>query len=303
LPHVLPHAEGKRRIVVAGGGVAGMEAARAAAERGHEVVLYEASDRLGGQVNLAARAVWRENLSGITRWLAQQVEKKGIEVQLGTKATAENVAADNPDLVVVATGGRPNKGWFDGGDLAVSSWDILSGAVEPGENVLLHDDNGQHQGVSVAQFLAQRGAQVELATPDRMVAEEMGSTNFSVHLAEMYRLGIVMSPNLRLIGVRRQGNQLVARLRNEFSRAEEERQVDQVVAEHGTLPVDDLYFALRPHSSNLGEVDLDALIAGRPQAIVNNAEGAFQLFRIGDCVAGRNIHAALYDARRLMRDV
>jgi NADPH-dependent 2,4-dienoyl-CoA reductase/sulfur reductase-like enzyme len=303
LPHVLPRAPARRRIVVAGGGVAGMEAARAAAERGHDVVLYEQAERLGGQVNLAARAGWRENLSGITRWLAQQVEKMGIDVRLGKAATPEAIVADRPDMVVVATGGRPNKGRFEGDDLAVSSWDVLTGAVEPGENVLLHDDNGQHQGVSVAQFLAQRGAQVELATPDRMVAEEMGSTNFSVHLSEMYRHGIVMSPNLRLVGVRRQGNKLVARLRNEFSREEEERLIDQVVAEHGTLPVDDLYFALKPQSSNLGEVDLDALIAGHPQAIVNNPDGGLQLFRIGDCVAGRNIHAALYDARRLMRDV
>ena len=302
LPHVLPRAQGKRRIVVAGGGVAGMEAARAAAERGHDVVLYEKADRLGGQVNLAARAVWRENLSGITRWLAQQVEKKSIEVRLNTAATREAVEADEPDLVVVATGGRPNKGLFGGNDLAVSAWDVLSGAVEPGENVLLHDDNGQHQGPSVAQFMATRGSQVELATPDRMVAEEMGSTNFSVHLAEMYRLGIVMSPNLRLTGIRRDGNKLRATLRNPFSLQDEERLVDQVVGEHGTLPVDDLYFALKPHSSNLGEVDLDALIEGRAQAIINNPDGRFQLFRIGDCVAGRNIHAALYDARRLMRD-
>ena len=303
LPHVLPRAGAKRRVVVAGGGVAGMEAARAAAERGHDVVLYEAADRLGGQVNLAARAGWRENLSGITRWLAQQVEKKGVDLRLGTVATLELIEAEGPDMVVVATGGRPNKGWFEGGELAVSSWDVLSGAVETGENVLLHDDNGQHQGPSVAQFMATRGAQVELATPDRMAAEEMGSTNFSVHLAEMYRLGIVMSPNLRLIGIRRQGNKLIARLRNEFSRAEEERLIDQVVAEHGTLPVDELYFALKPKSSNLGEVDLDVLIEGRAQTIVNNQAGCFQLFRIGDCVAGRNIHAALYDARRLMRDV
>ena len=71
--------------------------------------------------------------------------------------------------------------------------------------------------------------------------------------------------------------------------------VDQVVVEHGTLPADDLYFELKPASSNLGEIDLDALLAGRPQGKVNDPDGAFQLFRVGDAVASRNIHAAIYD--------
>jgi hypothetical protein len=76
-----------------------------------------------------------------------------------------------------------------------------------------------------------------------------------------------------------------------------------VVIERGTLPVDDLYLALKPHSRNDGEVDLEALFAGRPQAIATNADGRFQLFRIGDAVASRNIHAAIYDALRLCKDL
>jgi N-methyl-L-proline demethylase len=78
--------------------------------------------------------------------------------------------------------------------------------------------------------------------------------------------------------------------------------VDQVVVEHGTLPVDELYFNLKPGSSNLGEVDLDTLIVGRPQTLVNNPDGAYQLFRVGDAVASRNIHAAIYDSLRLCKD-
>ena len=72
---------------------------------------------------------------------------------------------------------------------------------------------------------------------------------------------------------------------------------------HGTVPMDELYFDLRPLSSNLGAVDQDALIEGRPQAIATNPEGAFQLFRIGDAVSARNTHAAIYDALRLMKDL
>ncbi|MCP4421042.1 MAG: N-methylproline demethylase, partial [Chloroflexi bacterium] len=82
-----------------------------------------------------------------------------------------------------------------------------------------------------------------------------------------------------------------------------ERTVDQVVIEHGTLPVDDLYFDLKVGSSNLGEVDLDALIAGKPQTLLNNPSGTYQLFRVGDAVASRNIHAAIYDSLRLCKDI
>jgi NADPH-dependent 2,4-dienoyl-CoA reductase/sulfur reductase-like enzyme len=81
------------------------------------------------------------------------------------------------------------------------------------------------------------------------------------------------------------------------------RTVDQVVADHGTRPNADLYFDLKAGSSNLGEVDYDALINGRPQEIVNNSDGTYRLFRIGDAVTSRDIHAAIYDALRLMKDV
>jgi hypothetical protein len=103
--------------------------------------------------------------------------------------------------------------------------------------------------------------------------------------------------------VAREGNKLVAVLSNEYTQAEEERVVDQVVAEHGTLPREDLYFALKPHSTNLGEVDLRALTENRPQAIATNPQGQFRLYRVGDAVASRNIHAAIYDSLRLCKDI
>ncbi len=82
-----------------------------------------------------------------------------------------------------------------------------------------------------------------------------------------------------------------------------QRTVDQVVVEHGTLPVAELYFRLKSGSSNQGEVDLEALLAGKSQTLVHNPEGAYQLFRVGDAVAGRNIHAAIYDSLRLCKDL
>jgi 2,4-dienoyl-CoA reductase-like NADH-dependent reductase (Old Yellow Enzyme family) len=302
LPHVITKADRRRRVVVVGAGPAGLEAARVSAERGHQVVLFERAERTGGQVNIAAKAGWREALSGITRWLDGQVRRLGVDLRLETEATREAVLAERPELVVVATGGRANKGWFEGSELAVSSWDILTGAVEPAENVLLFDDAADHQGLSCAEVMARRGSLVELVSPDRMLGEEIGSTNFSVHLRELYKHGVILTPDQRLHQVYREGNRFVAVLKNEYTYEEEERVVDQVVAEHGTLPVDDLYFALKPLSRNLGELDLQALVDGRPQEVANNPEGSFHLFRVGDAVASRNIHAAIYDSLRLCKE-
>jgi hypothetical protein len=99
--------------------------------------------------------------------------------------------------------------------------------------------------------------------------------------------------------VRRDGNKLAAILYNEYADTKEERRYDQIVVEHGTLPVDDLYFALKPGSKNLGELDHAAFIDGRPQTIETNPAGRYRLYRIGDAVQSRNIHAAIYDALRL----
>ena len=122
---------------------------------------------------------------------------------------------------------------------------------------------------------------------------------------ELEVLGAVaaQTPNLRLAQLYAEGNAIVAVLRNEFTGAEEERAVDQVVYELGIEPRDELYHALKPHSRNLGEVDYDALIEDQPQALDGNPEGRLQLFRVGDAVMGRNVHAAMYDSARLLKDL
>jgi NADPH-dependent 2,4-dienoyl-CoA reductase/sulfur reductase-like enzyme len=211
--------------------------------------------------------------------------------------------AESPDIVIVATGGRPNLTMVAGGaELGVSTWDILSGRVAPGENVLIYDSQSQHQGPSTAEFLAKRGSLVEIVTYDRMVAEEMGAANFAVHYRELYKAGVIMTPNHEVTQVYREGNKLVAVLKNDYTGQEEERVIDQLVIEHGTLPVDELYFALKPRARNRGQMDLRAIVEGKPQTIETNPDGRFQLFRVGDAVASRNIHAAIYDSLRLCKD-
>jgi dimethylglycine catabolism A len=304
MPHIIARSAGPlRKIVVAGAGPAGLEAARVSAERGHKVVLFEKEGRAGGQINIAAGAGWREALSGIPRWLDGQVRKLGVDYRLGQEATFEKVTGEGPEIVIVATGGRPNLSLVKGGpELGVSGWDILTGRIEPGENVLVYDAQSGHQGPSTAEFLAKRGSLVEIVTYDPSLGQEMGSPNWAVHLRELYKAGVVITPNHRVVEVYREGNKLVAVLQNEYSDQEEERVVDQLVIEHGTLPVDELYFALKPHATNRGQTDLKALVEGRPQSIRANPDGRFQLFRVGDAVASRNIHAAIYDSLRLCKD-
>lgn len=304
MPHIIPKAQSSRKVVIVGAGPAGLEAARVCAERGHQVILFEAHDQPGGQVQLAAQVRRRMEILSITEWLFQQVERLAVKIHLGRYVEAKAVLAENPEIVILATGGEPNLTFLQAGaDLVVSTWDILGRNVQPAAEVLLFDDHSQNQGLSCAEFIAEKGSKLELVSPDRMIGQEVGGTIYPGYFKAFYDYGVTMTLNHRLTAVARQGNKLVASLYNEYSKATLERVVDQVVVEHGTLPVDELYWELKPHSSNQGEVDLDALIAGNPQTLNLNPEGTYQLFRVGDAVASRNIHAALYDSLRLCKDL
>jgi 2,4-dienoyl-CoA reductase-like NADH-dependent reductase (Old Yellow Enzyme family) len=301
MPHVVPRAEVSRKVVVVGGGPGGLEAARVCAERGHSVVLFEKNAAAGGQINLAAKAGWREALSGIPRWLIGQTRKLGVDMRLGVSASETDILAEKPDVVIVATGGAPSRGHAKGSALAVTTSDVLAGAVEPSGSVLLFDEMGQHNAASVAEQLARRGCLVEFATADRLPSQEVGVTNQPIHYRELYKLGVVFSPNLDLVEIYREGNRLVAALRNTFTDAEEERVVDYVVVDYGTLPVDEVYGALKARSVNAGQIDLAAVVRGEAQPF--DLSKGFALYRVGDALAGRNIHAALYDALRLCKDI
>ena len=287
--------------MVVGAGPAGLEAARVLGERGHEVVVLEAADVPGGQVRLAAAAARRRDLVGIVEWRVSEAKHSGVEFRYGVLADAATVLAERPDVVVVATGGLPDTSFLDEGEqLVTDTWDVMSGAAHPQGRVLVYDDNGAEPALDAAELLAVRGAAVELVTPERTVGPDVGSMNSPAYLQAFAEHDVTLTLARRLTAVRRaDGGGLVAVLRSDYTDRVVERTVDHVVVEHGTLPNDELYLDLVPHSTNGGAVDHPALLAVRPQPTGSHADGGFQLFRIGDAVASRNIHAAVYDALRL----
>lgn len=301
MPHHVPSATGPARTaVVIGGGPAGLEAARVLGERGHRVIVFEAADAPGGQIRLAASSPRRRDLISIVEWRLAECKLLDVDIRTNAYAEADEVLAENPDIVVVATGGLPNTEFLtEGAQLVTDAWDVLCGAVRPAGDVLFYDDNGGHPGMDAAEVLARSGVRVEFVTPERTLAPDVGGVNYPGYFKVFAEHDVRVTLNERVTGVRRKDGRLEVDLYNEYAHATRQRLVDQVVVEHGTLPQDDLYFSLVPGSSNLGEVDQQALLDLRPQDVVRNTEGSYQLFRIGDAVASRNIHAAVYDAFRL----
>ncbi|MBN9135337.1 MAG: FAD-dependent oxidoreductase, partial [Phyllobacterium sp.] len=300
MPHAIAKAATSRNVVVVGAGPAGLEAARVAAEGGHSVTVLEASDHAGGQVRLAAQNPRRKEMIGIVDWRLEELQRLGVSLRYNVWAESGDVLGLSPDVVVIATGGLPqNPPLAAGDDLVTSSWDILAGAVKPGETVLLYDDNGGHQGMSAAEMIARAGSKLELVSPERFFAPEMGGMNHVPYMRAFHEHGVRVTINTRLMSVARNGNQLVATLGSDFDPDyHEERLVDQVVVEHGTLPIDDLYRELKPLSRNGGAVDYGNLVNGGAIFPQRLAEGQFDLLRIGDAVHARNIHAAIYDGLR-----
>ena len=302
VPHYAPRALEPKRVVVVGGGPAGLEAARTAAERGHKVTLFEAGAKFGGQVRLAARASMRHSeLAGMVEWLEAEARALGATLHANSFVSETEVLELSPDLVVLATGGVPaTPPMEEGAELVVSTWDVVAGAVHPRGPVLVYDEHGGEQALAAVEYLLDHGAQIEFVTSGRMPGFDTGVVLYPEYLRAMYEHNVPVTTDHVLRQVIRRDGGLDVVLTNIFTDAVLVRQVSCVVAEAGTKPVLDLYEALKPRSRNNGQTDLDALAALRPQRHGGVTGEGFALHRVGDAVASRNVHAAVYDARRLI---
>jgi len=299
LPHQVKRAPGPKSVAVVGGGPAGLEAARTLRERGHDVVLFEANPSLGGQIALAAKSPRRRDLIGIVDWRIDECKRLGVHLERNHFVEAAELAGADFHTIVIATGGLPNIAVAEGSHLAIDSWDVMSGAAKPRGDVLVYDDHGGHQALDAIEMLAPAAASVELVTPERTISPDVGALTMAGYLQMMAEHDVTMTPAHRLARIERATGRLRATFVVDGARRAIERCVDTIVIEHGTLPVTDLYDALVDASVNRGEINTKELLALSPQSSIHNSDGRFRIYRVGDAVSSRNIHAAILDSFRL----
>lgn len=306
LPHVIRPGDGPQKtICIVGAGPAGLEAARVGALRGHTVVLFEASNAAGGQLRVAAKATWRKDLVGIVDWYVSELTRLSVDVRYNIFAGVEEILSVEPDVVIIATGGVPDTDFVPGGEHALSVWDALDGAKLSGD-ILVYDDHGQHQAVSCADHLSEQAdVSLELVTPDRHAAADMGGVNYPEYMRRFHEKGVTITPDYRLSSIERQGNRLTLEFESEYTGSRISRTADHAIVEHGTLPADELFHELAQTSINDGQMDYQLLIDGMSQktAVKGEVESGFLLYRVGDAIACRNVHAAILDSLRLVKDL
>jgi len=272
----------RKKVVVAGGGAAGLEAARVAALRGHEVVLLEQGSELGGQVLIAGKAPLRPGYAEAAHWLARQVRTAGVTVRLGTAATVDTVLAERPDAVIVATGAAPRRPELPGIDLpgVATVEDVLLGTVVGGARCVVVDATGRIQAGLAADFLARQGREVTVVTPYHTVCDNTEPSTKEPLLERLYRGNVAMVPDTSLTGIERDdvAGALTVRLKNDYSgRPGAIERVDTVVLAYGGRAVDGLYRALK------GSVP--------------------QLLLVGDAMAPRLLHDAVLEGTRAARQI
>jgi 2,4-dienoyl-CoA reductase (NADPH2) len=262
-----------RKVVVVGGGPAGLQAASTAAARGHDVVLFESSDQLGGQARIAASVPSRAEFGDIVRNLVHACRRAGVDMRLGCSANVDTVMAERPDVVVVATGAEPARPYWAPGDAdtIVDVRDVLEDRVRPDGHVVVVDELGFHQATSVAELLADRGCTVEVVTPGMVVGQDLGVTldleHWNVRAAAK---GIAQRTDLVPMGWSPGTLSLLHHPTGENI----ETRCDWVVLAVPQHPVEWLYHELR---DSVG----------------------VEVHRIGDCVAPRRAHAAVIEGERV----
>lgn len=275
VPLPMPARRG-RRVVVVGGGPAGLQAAATAAERGHQVTLLERQQATGGQVSVAASVPSRAEFLDVVRNSLAECGRHGVDVRTGVTATAEVIRELNPEVVVLATGARPQPPYWAGGlERVVDVRDVLVGRAAPEGEVVVIDDLGFHQATSVAELLADRGCSVRISTSGMVVGQDLGVTldmeTFTVRAAEK---GITQTTDEVVLGAEEDAGGVRLQVLTHTTGSTSEVRCDWVVCATHQAPEDALW-----------------------QELSGSAE--FEVHRVGDCVAPRRAHAAVVEGHRV----
>jgi 2,4-dienoyl-CoA reductase-like NADH-dependent reductase (Old Yellow Enzyme family) len=263
-----------KRIVVVGAGPGGLEAARVAALRGHNVTLFERGPRLGGIVPWIARAPGREEIGNVASWLGRQVEKLPIEVRLNTEATPANVLEVSPHAVILATGSATaTPAWFPPeADVPLAGpIDILGGAAKVPIRAVVVDDDGHMEGVSIADYLAANGATVDLITAAPQVGPRIDPGNLEPAYRSLLSRGVTFRTGVRVARVER-GALVMASV---YTGAEFR------LDEPGTIVT----------TQRFGEDRLWRELRGRVP----------EIYAVGDCLTPRTIDRAVLEAQTIAR--
>jgi len=243
-------AEHPRRVWVVGGGPGGLKAAAVAAERGHSVTLFEKSDRLGGQALLAAMLPGRSDFAGLVNNLTREMERADVEVRLKQPVTREMILAEGPDAVILATGARPRDFELPGREEAhvLQAWDVIQGHARAGNNVVVADWRCDWIGLGVAERLARDGCNVRLCVNGTMPGQTIQQYVRDPWLGLMHRLGVEVTPLLRLAGVDRDTVYFQHTLSGEAHLCEG---VDTLVLSYGHQAVNELEAELADYEGEL----------------------------------------------------
>ena len=274
----------KKKVIVIGGGRAGMEVARVSALRGHKVILYEKSDKLGGQINLACRLPGRDEMESMIRWPQDELKRLGVEIIFNKEVTVELIEAENPDAVVVATGSKALRTGANGlnpiGILGSDQKnvytveDVLLGKAELGQNVVILDTEGHIKAAGIAELLADQGKHVEIITDKLFLGMVLDSLTMMAVQQRTASKGVQVTPSSTLIGIKENSVDVLHFFSQEVTTIEA---VDSVVLITGAKAIDDLYLALK-----------------------NKVK---ELYRVGDCVAPRTVDRAIHDGYFVGRSI
>ncbi len=264
----------KKKVMIIGGGPAGLKVAEIAALRGHNVTLLEKDTRLGGQVLIATKIPHREEIEEVIRHLIIQIKNLAVKIHLGEEVNPESIKRMHPDVVVIATGSYPFipsiPGIKEGNGVTV--WDVILERKKVGQKVVVLDKDRHWQGLGTAEFLADRGKQVEIITPAFFVGDNLEPSNVVTAYQRLFENGVTLTPHTDIKEI---VDHSVVTF-NVYSRKEKKIEgVDTVVFACGNRSNDKLHLVLR--------------------------DKVKELYVVGDCVAPRRIEQVIYEANHIGR--